>query len=50
MRFNAVNDEKGMVNGEGLEEVDSFFYLGAKFTTSGGADDGIICRVQRLIN
>ena len=33
MRFNAVNDEKGMVNGEDIKNVDSFVYLEAKVTT-----------------
>ena len=47
MRFNVVNDEKVVVNGEELEDVDSFVYLGAKVTTSGGADDDIICRLGK---
>ena len=47
VRFNAVNDEKVVVNGEELEDVDSFVYLGAKVTTSGGADDDIICRLGK---
>ena len=47
MRFNAVNDEKGMVNGEDVENVDSFVYLEAKVTTFGGADDDIICRPSK---
>ena len=36
-----------MVNGKELEDVDSFVYLGAKVTTSGGADDDIICRLGK---
>ena len=38
MRFNAVNDEKVMENGE---------HLGAKVATSRGADDDIVCRLGK---
>ena len=36
-----------MVRGEELEDVKCFVYLGAKITTSGGTDDGIICRLGK---
>ena len=36
-----------MVNGEELEDVDSFVYLGANDTTPGGADYGIIWRLGK---
>ena len=42
MRFNTVNGEKGMVNGK--DDRENFPYLEAKVTTSGAADDDIICR------
>ena len=38
MRFNAAKEEKVIVNGEELVDVDSFVYLGAKVSTAGGAD------------
>lgn len=44
MRFNAVNGEKSMVNGTDADDGESFLYLEATVTTSGGADDDIICR------
>ena len=45
MRFNAASEEKVIVNGEELEDVDSFVYLGAKVGTAGGADDDITSRL-----
>ena len=45
MRFNAASEEKVIVNGEELEDVDSFVYLGAKVSTAGGADDDITSRL-----
>jgi len=36
-----------MVRGDELEDVKCFVYLGAKITTSGGTDDGIICRLGK---
>ena len=47
MRFNAVNNEKVVVNGDEFEDVDSFAYLRAKVTTSGGADNDIIGRLEK---
>ena len=44
-RFNAASEEKLIVNGEELEDVDSFVYLGAKVNTAGGADDVINSRL-----
>lgn len=38
IRFNAASEEKAMVNGEELNDVDSFVYLEAKVSTAGGAD------------
>ena len=45
MRFNAASEEEVTVNGEELEDVDSFVYLGAKVSTAGGADDDINSRL-----
>ena len=45
MRFNAASEEKVIVNGEELEDVDSFVYLGAKVSTAGGADNDITSRL-----
>ena len=45
MRFNAASEEKAILNGEELEDVDSFVYLGAKVSTAGGADDDINSRL-----
>ena len=45
MRFNAASEEKVIVNGEELEDVDSFVYVGAKVSTAGGADDDITSRL-----
>ena len=45
MRFNTASEEKVIVNGEELEDVDSFVYLGAKVSTAGGADDDINSRL-----
>ena len=45
MRFNAASEEEVIVNGEELEDVDSFVYLGAKVSTAGGADDDINSRL-----
>ena len=45
MRFNAASEEKVIVNGEELEDVESFVYLGAKVSTAGGADDDINSRL-----
>ena len=45
MRFNAASEEKVIVNGEELEDVDSFVYLGTKVSTAGGADDDITSRL-----
>ena len=39
MRFNAASEEKVIVNGEELEDVTSFVYLGAKVSTAGADDD-----------
>ena len=50
MAFIAVNDKKAMVNGEEFEGVDSFVYLGAKVTTSGGADADWEKQEQRFVN
>ena len=36
---------KVIVNGEELENVDSFVYLGAKVSTAGGADNDINSRL-----
>jgi len=47
MRFNAVSEEKIMVNGEELEDVDSFVYLGAKVSAAGGADHDITSRLGK---
>ena len=46
MRFNAASEEKIIVNGEELEDVNSFVYLGAKVSTAGGADDGMTPKCQ----
>ena len=48
MRFNAASEEKIIVNGEELEEVDSFVYLGAKVCTAGGADDDITSKARTV--
>ena len=45
MRFNAASEENIIVNGEELEDVNSFVYLGAKVSTAGGADDDINSRL-----
>ena len=45
MRFNAASEEKMIVNGEELEDVDSFVYLEAKVSTAGEADDDITSRL-----
>ena len=45
MRFNAASEEKVIVNGEELEDVDSFVYLGAKVSTASGADDDTTSRL-----
>ena len=47
MRFNAASEEGVIVNGEELEDVDSFVYLGAKVSTAGGADDDINSRLRK---
>ena len=47
MRFNAASEEGVIVNGEELEDVDSFVYLGAKVSTAGGADDDINSRLHK---
>ena len=52
MRFNAASEEKAIVNGEELEDVDSFVYLGAKVSTAGGADDDInsrLCKARAVL-
>ena len=51
MRFNAASEEKVIVNGEELEDVDSFVYLGAKVSTASGADDDItstLCKARAV--
>ena len=45
MRLNAASEEKVIVNGEELEDVDSFVYLGAKVSTAGGADVDVTSRL-----
>ena len=52
MRFNAASEEEVKVNGEELEDVDSFVYLGAKISTAGAADDDINSRLckARVVN
>ena len=45
VRFNAASEEKVIVNGEELEDVDSFVHLGAKVSTAGGADNDINSRL-----
>lgn len=45
MRFNAASKEKVIVNGEELEDVDSFVFLGVKVSTTSGADDDITSRL-----
>ena len=45
MRFNPASEEEVIVNGEELEGVDSFVYLGAKVSTAGGTDDDINSRL-----
>ena len=47
IRLNAVSEEKVMVNGEELEDADSFVYLGAKVITAGGTDDDITSRLGK---
>ena len=50
MRFNTVTKKKAMVNGQDLEDVNSFVPndLGATGTISaGGADDDTICRLGK---
>ena len=47
MKFNAVIKEEVMVNGEELEDVDSFVYMRAKVSTAGGPDDDIISRLGK---
>ena len=44
-RFNATSEKKIIVNGEELEDIDSFVYLGAKVSAAGGADDDITSRL-----
>ena len=45
MRLNAASEENIIVNGEELEDVNSFVYLGVKVSTAGGADDDINSRL-----
>ena len=43
---------KVIVNGEELEDVNSFVYLGAKVSTAGGADDDInsrLCKARAVL-
>jgi len=35
-RINARNQEKVIINGQEIEDVDKFVYLGAKFCKEGG--------------
>ena len=51
MRFRAASEENVIVNGEELEDVDSFVYLGTKVSTAGGADDDInskLCKARAV--
>ena len=51
MRFNAASEEKIIVNGEELQDVDSFVYLGAKVCTAGEGDDDItsgLCKARAV--
>ena len=47
MGLNAASEEK-VIDGEELEDVDSFVYLGAKVSTAGGADDDITSRLCKV--
>nr|XP_034311369.1 uncharacterized protein LOC117684225 [Crassostrea gigas] len=47
MRINARNNSSVQVNGEPLEDVDTFTYLGSIITTSGGTDVYITSRINK---
>ena len=47
MRINANNNNTVVVDGQQVEDVDSFNYLGAKITKHGGAEDDIKCRLGK---
>lgn len=47
MRINARNKNSVQVNGEPLEDVDTFTYLGSIITTSGGTDEDITSRINK---
>ena len=47
MRINARNNNTVQVNGEQLEEVDTFTYLGSIVATSGGTDEDITSRINK---
>ena len=47
MRINANNNNTVVVDGQQVEDVDSFNYLGAKTTKHGGAEDDIKCRLGK---
>ncbi|XP_061184963.1 uncharacterized protein LOC133192979 [Saccostrea echinata] len=47
MRINARNNNPVQVNGENLEDVDTFTYQGSIGTTSGGTDEDITSRINK---
>lgn len=47
MRINTRNNQQLVVNGQEIEQVDKFQYLGSMVTKSGGTDEDIMQRIRK---
>ena len=47
LRLNTTNNKKAQVDDQDIDDVESFVYLGAHVSTSGGTEDGIKARLGK---
>ena len=47
LRLNTTNNEKVKVDDRDIDDVESFVYLGAHVSSSGGTEDGIKARLGK---
>ena len=50
LRMSSRNNESILVNGELIDEVDHFTYLGSKVSTSGDGEEEILVRISKAEN
>ena len=47
LRMSSRNNESILVNGEVVDEIDHFTYLGSKVSTSGDGEEGVLVRISK---